>query len=282
MRADGKRLKNLKPFFEIIPYIMNKRVDSQNYIKQEIDSAPIKAYIDSYRGKGYGISHLSIFIAAYLRTVEEHPALNYFVVNKKIYERNHFCVSFVVLKSDGGDERTEQTVLKSFFTKEDDIFTISKAVNDAVLQNRDVKTNNSMDKLLSKLMHFPGLATFSVGFVKVMDHFGLLPRKVIDASPFHTTLFITNMASIRSNYIYHHVYEFGTTSVFCSLGNQEQKLSLKSDGTVTAKNVIPLGIVTDERIASGHYYTMAFRTFKKYLSNPKLLERNEPLQTKCE
>ena len=32
MRADGKRVKKLKPFFEIIPYIMNRRVDAQNYI----------------------------------------------------------------------------------------------------------------------------------------------------------------------------------------------------------------------------------------------------------
>ena len=35
---------------------------------------------------------------------------------------------------------------------------------------------------------------------------------------------------------------------------------------------MPLGIVTDERIASGHYYTSAFRKMEMYLKDPKLLE----------
>ena len=42
MRADGKRVKHLKPFFEIIPYIMNKRVDAKNYITQEVDLEGIR------------------------------------------------------------------------------------------------------------------------------------------------------------------------------------------------------------------------------------------------
>lgn len=272
MRADGKRVKHLKPFFEIIPYIMNKRVDSQNYITQEVDIDGIREYINQNRGSGAGISHLSIVIAAFFKTAREYEQLNYFVVNKKIYKRNHFCISFVALKNDGGDEVTEQTVIKIFLEDGDNIFTISKKVNDAVEANKDIKGSNATDKLLSRLMHFPGLASFSVGFIKVLDRFGLLPRTVIDASPFHTSLFITNMASLRSKPIYHHLYEFGTTSIFVALGQNEKRLILQKDGSVGEKAVMPLGIVTDERIASGHYYTSAFRKMEKYLKDPKLLE----------
>lgn len=272
MRADGKRVKHLKPFFEIIPYIMNKRVDSQNYITQEVDIDGIREYINQNRGSGAGISHLSIVIAAFFKTAREYEQLNYFVVNKKIYRRNHFCISFVALKNDGGDEVTEQTVVKIFLEDGDNIFTISKKVNDAVEANKDIKESNATDKLLSRLMHFPGLATFSVGLIKVLDRFGLLPRTVIDASPFHTSLFITNMASLRSKPIYHHIYEFGTTSIFVALGQNEKRLTLQKDGSVAEKTIMPLGIVTDERIASGHYYTSAFRKMEKYLKDPKLLE----------
>lgn len=272
MRADGKRVKHLRPFFEIIPYIMNKRVDSQNYITQEVDIESIKEYISQKRGSGAGISHLSIVIAAFFKTAHEYEQLNYFVVNKKIYRRNHFCISFVALKNDGGDEVTEQTVVKIFLEDGDDIFTISKKVNDAVEANKDIKGSNATDKLLSRLMHFPGLATFSVGFIKVLDRFGCLPRTVIDASPFHTSLFITNMASLRSKPIYHHIYKFGTTSIFVALGQNEKRLTLQKDGSVAEKIIMPLGIVTDERIASGHYYTSAFRKMEKYLKDPKILE----------
>ena len=272
MRADGKRVKHLKPFFEIIPYIMNKRVDAQNYITQEVDLEGIRNYISEKRGSGAGISHISIVIAAFFKTAKEYEQLNYFVANKKIYRRNHFCISFVALKNDGGDDVTEQTVIKIFLEDGDNIFTISKKVNDAVEANKDVKGSNATDKLLSRLMHFPGLATFSVGFIKLLDKFGLLPRAIIDESPLPTSLFITNMASLRSKPIYHHLYEFGTTSIFVALGQNEKRLVLKKDGAVAEKMIMPLGIVTDERIASGHYYTSAFRKMERYLQNPELLE----------
>ncbi len=272
MRADGKRVRNMKPFFEIIPYIMNKRVDAQNYIMQEIDAEPLRTYINSKRGSGSSISHLSLVVAAFFKTALEFEQLNYFVVNKKIYKRNHFCVSFVTLKSDGGDEKTEQTVVKVFLEHNDDNFAISKKINEAVNANRDVKNSNDMDKLLRRLMRFPGLAFVSVGLLKLFDRFGLLPRAVIDASPFHTSLFVTNMASIRANPIYHHLYEFGTTSIFAALGQNKKKLVMKRGGLLQQKTVLPIGIVTDERIASGHYYVSAFRRMEKYLLNPELLE----------
>lgn len=52
----------------------------------------------------------------------------------------------------------------------------------------------------------------------------MLPRKLIDLSPFHTSLFITNLASINTSFIYHHCYEFGTTSVFLCMGKPVPKM----------------------------------------------------------
>ena len=40
-----------------------------------------------------------MIISAYYRAVVlENPELNYFVMNRKIYQHNHFCVSFVIMK----------------------------------------------------------------------------------------------------------------------------------------------------------------------------------------
>ena len=38
------------------------------------------------------------------------------------------------------------------------------------------------------------------------------------------------------------------------------------------KKIMPLGIVTDERIANGHYYGRCFRELNRYYRNPELLE----------
>lgn len=43
-----------------------------------------------------------------------------------------------------------------------------------------------------------------------LDHWNLLPEAVLKASPFHTTVFLTNLKSLGIDSIFHHLYEFGT------------------------------------------------------------------------
>lgn len=90
-------------------------------------------------------------------------------------------------------------------------------------------------------------------------------------SPFHASLLLSNLASIRTNHIYHHVYEFGTTSIAVTMGNMREVPRRKADG-IEFERCLPLGIVMDERIASGSYFALAFRQFIKYIKNPQLLE----------
>lgn len=267
MRADGKRLKNLDPLFEIVPYIMEKRYDSQNLIKWDVDAKPIQEYLLKCRKQGIKMNHMSVIIAAYLRAVSQDPKLNRFVVNKKIYARNHFCVSFVVLKKNEDTGKTEETVAKIPFELDEDILSVGEKVVDAIEINRKIETNNSMDRLLHSIMRIPMLASGIVSILKFADKHGLLPRKIIDASPFHTSIFITNMASIGSNYIYHHLYDFGTTTVFFSIGQPERVYK-----GLKGKTVFPLGITTDERICSGQEYVNAFKQFLKYVAKPEELE----------
>lgn len=270
-RPDGRQIKTLPPFFRIIPYVMHKRVDSQNATRQEIDYAPVTAYIRECKKQGRMVSLMSVIIAAYVRAVSEHPELNRFVVNKKIYKRNHICISFITLKV-YDKHRVVETAVKIFCEPEDTLSIISERVNEAIARNRKLEEKNSTDKLINTLMSVPLLPVTLVNGIKLLDRYGLLPRKIIDAIPFHTSLFITNMASIKMNDIFHHLYEFATTSVFISMGKKQKKLELQKDGVVREREVIPLGIVTDERICSGVSYAMCFNVIEHYLQNPALLE----------
>ena len=107
--------------------------------------------------------------------------------------------------------------------------------------------------------------------IKLMDKLGILPRAIINASPFHVSMVITNLASIRTNHIYHHIYEFGTTSVAIAMGNLRDLPKKTKDGIVLERH-LPMGVVMDERICSGHYFATAFSRIKEYLRNPELLE----------
>ena len=266
-RADGYRVRGNDAMYELVPYIMPYRYDASNSVTVDIDLNLMQDYIKKCRKKGINMSHMSIIIAGALRITAQNPFLNRFVMNRKIYSRNHFCVSFVTLQPG----KTSDTVNKLYFNLDDDIFTVNNKVQEAIERTQQPTSQNALDKLMASLVRIPFLVGAAVGVLKFIDKYFTLPFSLINASPFHTSLFITNLASIRTNAIYHHLYEFGTTGIFISMGQPEKRVE-KNGETVEERKIMPLGIVTDERIANGHYYGRCFRELNRYYRNPELLE----------
>lgn len=269
MRADGKRLKGADPMYQVAAHIMAKRSDAMNMITIDIPIEPMNKYLNEKRKEGKRYSHLSLIIAAYLQTMAEFPALNRFVVNKTIYARKEIAVGMVVLK--GGKIDSHGTMSKLYlqphYTLDDVQNTIEKYISD----NRAEENLNGTDKFIKFILSVPGLLRFGVIMFKFLDKYGLLPKKIIDISPFHTSAVVTNLASIRTNHIYHHVYDFGTTSIALAMGNLRE-IPVEKRGEVEFVRCMPIGMVMDERIASGSYFALAFRKFKKLLSDPSQLE----------
>lgn len=266
-RADGYRVRTNDAMYELVPYIMPYRYDASNSVTVDIDLGLMQEYIRKCRKKGINMSHMSIIIAGALRIASQNPCLNRFVMNRKIYARNHFCVSFVTLQPG----KTSDTVNKLYFNLDDDIFAVNSKVQEAIERTQQPASQNALDKLMASLVRVPFLVGAVVGVLKFIDKYFTLPFSIINASPFHTSLFVTNLASIRTNAIYHHLYEFGTTGIFISMGQPEKRIE-KNGETVEEKKIMPLGIVTDERIANGHYYGRCFRELNRYYKNPELLE----------
>ena len=147
MRPDGTRVKNLPPIVAAIPYIMPKRYDAQNSITENIDEEVLKAYIREKRRGGIRINHMAVIIAAYYKAYQTNPKLNWFVVNSHLYERNHFCVSFVILKK-RADGSPDETTLKIYLEPKDTIFTINQKIADAIAVNSQTEQKNSTDKVM--------------------------------------------------------------------------------------------------------------------------------------
>lgn len=271
MRADGRKVREgLSAIERAIPYIMPKRVDAQNYVTEYVDEEVIRGYIREVRRvKGIRLSRMAVLIAAYYLSARRHPYINRFVVNSRIYQRNHFCVSFVMLKSDTNGKGI-QTTVKVFLEPGDNVFTINEKISALIEENSRPVNQNNTDKFAAFMFSIPLLPKLVLGLARLLDHFGLLPRFVIDLSPFHTSMFITNLASIQTNSIYHHIYEFGTTSVFVSMGKSVPNFltgELKS-------RLVPIKVVMDERICTGHDYAMFYKTMRRFLKNPALLEED--------
>ena len=269
LRADGKRVRKADPMYTVVPHIMDKRNDAMNMITVDVPVQPIQDYINNKRKEGVRLNHMSVLMAAYLRTVYEYPLLNNFIVNKKIYKHKEFKVAMVVLKN---LVTQEETMSKVAFELDDDIFEVNRKMTEYVETNKKASTENNTDKMIKFLLSIPGLLLVGVKLFKLLDRYGLLPKFITDLSPFHASVTLTNLASIRTNHIYHHIYNFGTTSVFIAMG-KNREVAKKKNGEIVFEKCMPLGVVMDERICSGIYFAAAFRKFSNYLENPALLEK---------
>ena len=269
-RADGRRIKTLKPYYKIIPYIMKQRVDAQVYFEDEIAVDRLEEYIKKCREKGIKITHMDVVLAAIARTAIEKPRINRFIMNRRIYARNETCISLAIVKKLSEGEYIDTTV-KFKIKPEDTIFTISEQIRKEVAKNKEATEENATDKLATFIMSFPNwIIKCIINLVIFLDNHNLLPKAVIEASPFHTSIFLTNLGSIGIDSIFHHIYNFGTTSGFLAMGGRKERI--KNYKTGETEKYMTFRFVMDERICDGYYYAKALSVFRKYILNPELLE----------
>jgi hypothetical protein len=270
IRSDGRPIESAGPFVKMIPYIMSRRSDAQVFVKQDICTDKIDEYLREKRKQNLKISYMHFFIAIYVRVIAERPQLNRFVMNSQIYARNGIFISMAVkriLRDEG-----EETTIKFAFTGREDIFETVRIINQKISEISTADSQIEMDRITSGIMSMPGITKrMMTGILKSMDRHNFMPRKIIDVSPFHTTMFFSYLKSIKMDYIYHHLYDFGTTGIFVALG-KVKKMPLVENDAVVIRNCIEIGYTFDERICDGLYFANSLKLLEKYLEDPYLLE----------
>lgn len=270
-RSDGRLLRTIRPFTLLIPYIMTKRGEAQVFARQEVITDPIDTYLRQKREENVKISYLHLFIAIYVRVIAQRPRLNRFVMYNRLYARKGIHISLAV-KPSLHDEGEETTVKFSFVGKEN-LYEIVDQINQTIGSLHDTAVKESeLDQVITRIMRMPGvLRKIFVEFLKFLDHHNLLPADILDASPFHASLFFSYLKSIKTDYVYHHLYDFGTTGLFVALGSVREK-AVAVDGQVMVKKCCTVGYTVDERICDGLYLSNSFKLVKQYLEEPYLLE----------
>ncbi len=271
-RSDGRKLKTVPPFFRVIPNVMLERSDSQVYFKQDIILKDMDAYIDKKAEEGIKLSYMNIIYAALVRILAERPYLNRFAMNGSLFARNKIYVSLAIKKnfSDEGQE----TTIKLPFDGTENIFEVKEKLDSAIEKNKDNSTSNNTDILAKAFSLVPnGAIRVAIKILSFLDRHGAMPKAVISASPFHTSVFLTNVGSLGIDSIYHHLYNFGTTSMFFAMG-KKKKSYVYDDDEIHEEKCITIAFVGDERICDGYYYATSFKLLSKYLKKPELLEEH--------
>ena len=267
---EGRRIKTLTPYNMIIPYIMVERNDSQNSIATYVDVSGAETLIRKLRSEGYvSIGILHVLLAAYVRAISQRPGVNRFIRGQKIYARNGIVINIIVKRKMSID--AADTSVKLRLKPTDTLIDIYNKWMERYTKVME-EDENGMDKTARIICYIPGLIKkFTIALLKFLDYFGLLPGAIVDVSPFHGSMFITNMASLNIPPIVHHLYNFGNVPVFIAFGAKRYQIVANDDGTVTKNRVIDIIANLDERICDGFYYASAMKLLKKYFQNPEEL-----------
>lgn len=271
-RYDGRLLRTIDPFYRIIPYIMRTRVDAHDYFEDRLDVARAEAWLRAKRDEGRtDLGFLTLFVTALVRTISQMPRLNRFVAGNRIYARNSITVSLAIKRR--LDVDSPETTVKLRFEPTATIFDVADSIAAAVDETKGEARINETDTAARLLMLLPGwVLKTAIAVFRGLDARGWLPKAIHAASPFHTSFFVTDLGSLGIRPIYHHLYDFGTTSLFLAFGVKERVRELAEDGRVMTKKYIGVKVVNDERICDGHYYATAFKYFLRLLKDPSALE----------
>ena len=277
-RPDGRLVKSVPPIMKIMPYIMRTRTDSMNMYDDAFDCEAWDEYIKEKGAEGIKLTYMHIFIAGIVRMMALRPQLNRFIMNGRIYTRHKISVSFVVHPKLCDDDAG--TTIKLDFEGTETILEIAEVINRRIKEETtDRRGENGTDKLARLLTFVPSpLIRLVVNTLMWQDRHNWMPKKVIELSPFHTSFFITNLKSLGINYIFHHTYEFGTTGIFFAMGKEQNHVALDKEGNPVNVKRMGWGLVTDERFCDGLYFAMSLRLLRKFMRDPRVLEK--PLEAK--
>ncbi len=273
LKKEGRRIKSLPPMNVVSTFFMPTRVGASNQFSTRLDITETEKYIREKRKEGMpGLGIMHVLLAAYVQTVASYPGINRFIRGQKIYARNEIEMCLTIKKEMALD--AQETVIKVPAKPDASIEDIYSVMSDMIGENREEGDTNSMDTFARVLTFLPGVVLkFVVWIIRLLDYFGLLPRCITKISPFHSSMFITNMGSLGIPPVFHHLYDFGNIPLFISLGMKKSEYVTQSDGTVEKRKFVDITVVCDERICDGHYYATAFKKLKRLSEKAWLLEK---------
>lgn len=270
-RKEGRRIKGDIPMNSVSPFIMPSRNGASNSFQATVDITECEQFLREKKAEGMkGIGMMHVFMAAYVRVVSQLPGINRYIRGQRVYARKGIDICLTIKKE--MKLNAAETVIKLKANPEDTLDIIYKNLNEEIEKNKAEGDQNSMDSFARLLIYMPRvLLKFIVWILKLLDYFGMLPHAICNLSPFHGSMFITNLGSLGIPPVCHHLYDFGNLPVFIAIGAKRTEYVMDKHGEVQKRRLIDFTVVCDERICDGHYYASAFKKIKRLIENPQPL-----------
>ena len=274
-RYDATWLRDIDPMHGFMAYLLPKRCDCEAFIQEAIDLTELNKFLEK-KNEGLDKAHrYTIFhcvACGLIKTVTLRPKMNYFVQGNRVYSRNHLSVAFTIKKR-FEDEAHEALAFKRF-APDTTIDLFHEEIMKEIFEcRREDKLDNSTD-MMATLMKLPRFLLRPLVFVlRRLDYYGKVPYDLIKADPNYASVFLSNLGSIKLKAGYHHLNNWGTNSLFVVIGEKHMEPVFRPDGSYEMREMLPIGLTIDERIADGYYYSKTIKLFKYIMEHPELLDR---------
>ncbi len=274
-RCDGKKVKGMNIIDKAEPFFMPQRIDAVNYVTVKVPCDKLDEFIARERRNGNSYNYMHIIMATLVRVLYTRKKLNRFIMRGTIYQRNYISISMDIKKKLEDDG--ENVTLKMMFTGRESIKEVKEIVDNEIAINMQETSVHKTTKTAGKFVKLPDfLFRWAMAFVRWLDRHGMLTKKLINASPFHTSCFFTNLKSIKLGHIYHHLYNFGTTTMFVSMGKEKMEPYVENNKELKVGKFLNLGMSLDERVADGLYMGKSLKLCNDLLANPDTLLESMP------
>jgi hypothetical protein len=271
-RPDGDLVRDLAPVRHIIPYLMKGRNESVVYYEQILDLTRTLPFVRAWNETHADtLTVFHLLLAACGKALHARPGLNRFVSGGRIYQRRGAFVSFAA-KAKFKDDAPLKTVKLPVFAAEplgETVRRIHASVGGA--RGADERPVDKEVRLVVKLPGF--LLRAAVGLLRLLDRVNLLPAFMIRDDPMYASLFLANLGSVGIDRAWHHLYEYGTVSVFGVLGEIKKMLVPDEHGAPVARDAVRVRFAFDERVNDGFYCAASLDLVRAYVEDPDLFAR---------
>ncbi len=281
-RPDGDLVTDEAPVRRMIPYLMIGRNESAVYHDQIMDLARAKPWLKNYnRHHKQPATLFHLLLYAIGRGFHERPGMNRFVSGGRIYQRKGVQISFAAKKR--LLDSAPLSTIKLAMPKEQRFTACVERIVDSIANARG-DGMSMVDKELKLALALPGVMLRAVmAILRFLDRVNLLPGAMIETDPMYASCFVANLGSIGLDRTYHHLYEYGTISLFAALGTPKKILVPGPDDKPMVKEAIEVRWAFDERIHDGFYCAASMRVAQRivedperYLGDPALDANREP------
>jgi hypothetical protein len=263
-RADGTLLR-VHPIRRVLLAIMPTRAESLVLFDGAADATRLTAFLEGPNAGGAHITHLTV--AAANIALAATPKMNRFTAGGRLYSRNKRCVSFSLKRARLDKEAAISTVKLDMKDHETLAGLVARIDGGVKVERSGTKTRTDREVDFFNALPRPALRAGVRAFRWLDDH-NLLPASFIDGDPLFTSIFIANLGSLGMGAGYHHLFEYGSCSLFIMVGKVEERVVVR-DGIAVVCPILPVRFTYDERIEDGLNAKAGIERFIAVLEDPE-------------